>query len=74
MWERNVEIGAIYKHFKGKTVEVLMIGKDSEDLKDLVIYKHDNEIWVRPIDEFLSEVDHDKYPEIKQKYRFEKVE
>lgn len=74
MWERNVEIGATYKHFKGKTVEVLMIGKDSEDLKDLVIYKHDNEIWVRPIDEFLSEVDHDKYPEIKQKYRFEKVE
>lgn len=46
--------------------------KDSTDV--LVVYKtlYDNSgIWVRPIDLFLSEVDHDKYPGIEQKYRFE---
>ena len=70
---RRIKIGAQYKHFKGKIVKVLMIAKDSEDLKEVVVYKHDNDTWVRPKDEFLSEVDHNKYPEVKQKYRFEEV-
>ena len=70
---REVKIGAKYRHFKGIEVEVLMIAKDSENLKELFIYKHDNEIWVRPLEEFLSEVDNNKYPDVKQRYRFEEI-
>lgn len=72
---RQVKINAKYRHFKGNVVEVLAIGKDSEDLSLKVIYKHIDEdtIWVRGYDEFLSEVDHNKYPNVKQKYRFEEI-
>lgn len=71
-----VQVGKRYKHFKGTTHKVLMIAKDSETLEDIVIYNHEetNEIWARPKEMFTSQVDHDKYPDIKQKYRFELIE
>ncbi|MBR1417216.1 MAG: DUF1653 domain-containing protein [Bacilli bacterium] len=70
---REVKINCFYKHFKGMIVKVLLIAKDSEDLSEKVVYSHDNEIWVRDKNEFLSLVDKKKYPNIKQKYRFEEV-
>ena len=48
---------------------------DRESGEVLVIYADDEgETWARPKGEFLSEVDREKYPDAKQKYRFELVE
>ena len=73
---RDIKINGIYKHFKGTYHKVLCIAKDSETLKEKVVYTHDdtNEIWVRDKEEFLSGVDHKKYPNVTQKYRFELIE
>lgn len=73
---RRIKVGSIYKHFKGNLYKVLDIVNDSESDNKIVIYeaqygKHTR--WARPYDMFASEVDHQKYPEIKQKYRFELV-
>ena len=78
---REIKIGKLYKHFKGKLYIVLDIVNDSESNNDdeyrkVVIYQAlygDNLKWARPYDMFNSEVDHEKYPEVKQKYRFEEV-
>jgi len=76
MLERSVKVNGIYKHFKGTTHKVICIAKDSENLNLKVVYTHeeDGSIWVRDLNEFLSEVDRNKYPDIKQKYRFELIE
>ncbi len=66
--------GDIYRHFKGNIITILEIAKHTETLEEMVVYTHDGEIWVRPMEMFLSKVDHKKYPEVKQEYRFEKVE
>lgn len=66
--------GEKYRHFKGNIVTILEIAKNTENLEEMVIYEHDNEIWARPMDMFLSEVDHEKYPDVKQKYRFIRIE
>lgn len=73
---RKIIEGQIYRHFKGHMYKVLCIGKDSETLKEVVIYRNidTNEVWVRPLDMFSSLVDKNKYPDIKQKYRFELVD
>lgn len=71
---REVKINRIYKHFKGDYSLVVDIANDSETKEKYVVYRRlygDGDLWIRPLDMFLSEVDHDKYPNVKQKYRFE---
>lgn len=78
---RKIEIGKIYKHFKGNLYIVTDIVFDSESNNDkepkkIVIYKAmygDFNTWARPYDMFNSEVDHSKYPDVEQKYRFEEL-
>ncbi len=71
--DRNVMAGQVYRHFKGQTVKVLHISQDAEAPGQFyVAYEcEDGSVWSRPYGMFVSEVDHDKYPDVKQKYRFE---
>ncbi len=71
---QELKIKGIYKHFKGDYYLVEDIAKDSETLQEVVVYRklyEDGALWVRPKEIFLSEVDHEKYPKVTQKYKFE---
>ena len=70
---REVKENTLYRHFKGDIIKVLHIAQDSETLKKLLVYEHNNKIWVRDYEMFLSKVDKNKYPNIEAEYRFTEV-
>ncbi len=79
---REIQIGKKYKHFKGHLYKVIDIVLDCntnnlDNPDKVVIYQDQNNLelkWARSYEEFASEVDHVKYPDVKQKYRFEEVD
>lgn len=74
---RELKIHGVYRHFKGNLYLVEDIIYHSETGEKMVAYRAlygEGKLWCRPYDEFLSEVNHTKYPDIGQKYRFELVE
>ena len=84
--ERDIREGDIVRHFKREWVsedtseylyKVLAFASHTETGERLVIYQAlyaPFKICARPYAMFMSEVDREKYPDIRQKYRFEKVE
>ena len=88
MNDRIFRPGDIVRHFKRETLneeelrankylyEIVGVAIHSETREEMMVYRalyDDGGMYVRPLQMFMEEVDHVKYPEIKQKYRFEKV-
>ena len=83
--QRDIHVGDIVRHFKREWVsensseylyKVLAFAAHTETGERLVIYQalYDPfKTCARPYAMFMSEVDQKKYPDIRQKYRFEKI-
>lgn len=74
--DREIQIGEVYRHFKGDTYRVIAIANHTETGDRLVIYKAlygDGNVYARPYDMFAGEIKCKLNERESQRYRFELV-
>ena len=68
--------GEFYRHFKNRLYQIIAVAYDAETEQQVVVYQAlygDYRVWVRPLENFLSRTDREKYPEASQEWRFERI-
>ncbi len=83
---REIEVGRIYRHFKGSTYYIRHVAEHTETGEAMVVYSKidlesktglgalKSKVYVRSYAMFIDKVDKEKYPNITQEYRFELLE
>ena len=77
MERQSINAGEIYRHFRGNLYQIVTVGKHADSLEEYVVYQAlygKFEVYIRSMQDFFQILDKDKYPDARQKVRFEKVE